>query len=72
MNATQKITFAAGALAITVIGSLLVTAPMAFAHQVAVTTQSQYEASRLQAAPSGHLASEDTGEHSALVASNRA
>ncbi len=40
MNAIQKATFAATALAITLIGAALVTAPMAFARPVPVMAQS--------------------------------
>lgn len=40
MNAIQKATFAATALAITLVGAALVTAPMAFARPVPVMAQS--------------------------------
>jgi hypothetical protein len=40
MNAIQKATFAASALAITCLGAALVTAPMAFARPVALVAQS--------------------------------
>jgi hypothetical protein len=40
MNAIQKATFAATALAITLVGAVLVTAPMAFARPVPVMAQS--------------------------------
>ncbi|MGH8200817.1 MAG: hypothetical protein ACREVO_10705 [Steroidobacteraceae bacterium] len=39
MNAIQKATFAASALAITCLGAALVTAPMAFARPVALVAQ---------------------------------
>lgn len=42
MNALQKATFAATALAITLVGAALVTAPIAFARPVPVMAQGGY------------------------------
>jgi hypothetical protein len=54
MNAIQKAAFAASALAITLIGAALVTAPIAFARPVPVVAYSGCSAQSLQLTPSAH------------------
>lgn len=71
MNATQKITFAAGALAITIVGALLVTAPMAFAQPVPMTAQSDCATLSLQANLSGHGECGGASHGTGLIALNR-
>jgi hypothetical protein len=72
MNAIQKATFAASALAITVVGAALVTAPLAFArslpavaHQICTTSPSG------QRSMSGHLGCHGVDAQTGLVALNR-
>jgi hypothetical protein len=71
MNAIQKATFAASALAITVVGALLVTAPMAFAHPVPVTTHNDCSTTSLQLTVSGHVNCNDVSRDAGLLALNR-
>jgi hypothetical protein len=71
MNAIQKATFAASALAITVVGALLVTAPMAFAHPVPVTTHNDCSTPSLQIALAGHDNCNDVSRDAGLFALNR-
>ncbi|MHB8813105.1 MAG: hypothetical protein ACYDAE_07545 [Steroidobacteraceae bacterium] len=59
MNAIQKATFAASALAITIVGAALVTAPMAFARPVVVVAHSAYSAPSLQLARNADLVALD-------------
>ncbi len=71
MNAIQKATFAASALAITIVGSLLVTAPMVFAHVVPVTTHNGCSIPSLQLAVAGGVDCADTDRAAGLIALNR-
>ena len=48
MNAIQKATFAASALAVTCLGAALVTAPLAFARPITVVAQSDCATPGLQ------------------------
>ena len=67
MNAIQKATFAASALAITLVGAALVTAPMAFARPVPVLAHSACSTPSLQLTLSGHV----TCQGAELIAFNR-
>lgn len=70
MNAIQKATFAASALAITLVGAVLATAPMAFARPVPVTAHSACPTSGLQLTLAAHV--DCTGvRNTQLVALNR-
>ncbi len=71
MNAIQKATFAASALAITIVGSLLVTAPMAFAHAVPVTTHNGCPTPSLQLTVSAGVDCAGNDRAAGLVALNR-
>jgi hypothetical protein len=53
MNTIQKATFAASALAITLVGAALVTAPIAFARPLPVVAHSGCAPAALQFAQSG-------------------
>jgi hypothetical protein len=55
MNAIQKATFAASALAITLVGAALATAPMAFARPVPVTAHTDCSTPSLELTLSGHV-----------------
>ena len=55
MNAIQKATFAASALAITLVGAALATAPMAFARPVPFMAHSDCSTPSLQLTLSGHV-----------------
>ena len=67
MNAIQKATFAASALAITLIGAALATAPMAFARPVPVMAHSDCSTPSLQLTLSGRVTCTGTE----LIAFNR-
>ena len=67
MNAIQKATFAATALAITLVGAVLVTAPMAFARPVPVMAHNDCSTPSLQLTLSGHVVCTGAG----LIAFNR-
>jgi hypothetical protein len=67
MNAIQKATFAASALAITLVGAALATAPMAFARPVPVMAHSDCSTPSLQLTLSGHV----TCSGAELIAFNR-
>ena len=69
MNAIQKATFAASALAITLVGAALVTAPMAFARPVAVVAHADCSTTSLTLA--GHGDCSDFSHESGLIAFNR-
>ena len=69
MNAIQKATFAASALAITLVGAALVTAPMAFARPVPVTAHNDCSTSSVQVASAGQCG--NFSYASGLVALNR-
>ena len=71
MNAIQKATVAASALAITLVGAVLVTAPLAFARPVPVVAHQDCTAPSLQLAPSGHLDCYGVNGETDLVALNR-
>ncbi|HXS20447.1 MAG TPA: hypothetical protein VN735_04410 [Steroidobacteraceae bacterium] len=71
MNAIQKATFAASALAITLVGAALVTAPMAFARPVPAVAQSGCSTASLQLTVSGHVACTGHSRGGALIAFNR-
>lgn len=71
MNAIQKATFAASALAITLVGAVLVTAPMAFARPVPVMAHSDCVTSSLQVTLSGHVACQGGTRDAGLIALNR-
>jgi hypothetical protein len=68
MNAIQKTTFAASALAITLAGAVLVTAPLAFARPVPVVAHRDCASASLQV--SRELCRGAVGE-TGLVALNR-
>jgi hypothetical protein len=53
MNTIQKATFAASALAITLVGAALVTAPIAFARPLAVAAQNDCATASVQAGCAG-------------------
>jgi hypothetical protein len=71
MNAIQKATFAASALAITLVGAVLVTAPMALARPVPVMAHNDCAAPSLQLTLAGRVACNDAGRDAGLVALNR-
>ncbi|HEV2270896.1 MAG TPA: hypothetical protein VGR92_15690 [Steroidobacteraceae bacterium] len=71
MNAIQKATFAASALAITLVGAALVTAPMAFARPVQVTAHNDCSTPSVQLALAGHVQCGNFSYESGLVALNR-
>lgn len=71
MNAIQKATFAATALAITLVGAALATAPMAFARPVPLAAHNDCTTSTLQLTLSGHVACNHAGHRAALFALNR-
>jgi hypothetical protein len=70
MNAIQKAAFAASALAITILGAALATAPMAFARPVPVSAHGNCSASSLQLTLAGNVSCMGGGE-ARLVALNR-
>ena len=70
MNAIQKATFAATALAITLVGAVLVTAPMAFARPLPVMAHNDCSTPSLQRTLSGR-ACDDVGHDGGLIALNR-
>lgn len=72
MNAIQKATFAASALAITCLGAALVTAPMAFARPVARVAQNVCATSTLQLSESGQVSCGGLAGGTTLIALNRA
>jgi hypothetical protein len=71
MNAIQKATFAASALAITVIGAALVTAPIAFARAMPVVARSGCSAPSPQLTLSRRVHCADVRRDSGLIALNR-
>ncbi|MGH8318165.1 MAG: hypothetical protein ACREUL_09340 [Steroidobacteraceae bacterium] len=71
MNAIQKTTFAASALAITLLGAALVTAPLAFARPVPAAAQVDCPTPRLQLVLSGHVECHGASRDAGLVALNR-
>jgi hypothetical protein len=71
MNAIQKATVAASALAITLVGAVLVTAPLAFARSVPALAREGCTAPSLQLAPSGHLKCHGVNGETSWLALNR-
>lgn len=71
MNAIQKVAFAASALAITLVGAALVTAPMAFAQPVPVVAHHVCSTSTLQLALGGNVGCASGSPDAGLVAFNR-
>lgn len=67
MNTIQKTTFAASALAITLAGAVLVTAPLAFARPVPVVAHQDCASASLQSRGLCRAAAREAG----LVALNR-
>jgi len=71
MNAIQKVAFAASALAITLVGAALVTAPMAFAHPMQVVAQGGCSTPAAQVTPLRLPACQNVSRDLELVALNR-
>ena len=71
MNAIQKATFAASALAITLVGAALVTAPLAFARSVPVVAQQTCSTASRQLPVSGQPVCHGVDVGTGLVALNR-
>ncbi len=71
MNTIRKATFAASALAITLVGALSVTAPMTFARPQPVMTHDACSVSSVQLALAGHVRCTDAGRDANLLAFNR-
>jgi hypothetical protein len=69
MNAIQKATSAVSALAITLVGAALVTAPIAFARPLPLVAHNDCTTSSLQVTQSGHLACADFTRDAELIAS---
>ena len=70
MNAIRKAAFAASALAITLVGAALVTAPIAFARPIPLAAHNCLAPSA-HAALAGQAGCRDLGRDSGLVALNR-
>ena len=68
MNAIQKATFAASALAITLVGAALVTAPIAFARPLPLVAHSDCTTSSLRLA---HVSCGGLDAGTGLIALNR-
>lgn len=71
MNAIRKAAFAASALAITLVGSALVTAPIAFARSVPVMAHQACSAPSLQIASAGQAECTSASPDAGLMAFNR-
>jgi len=71
MNAIQKAGFAVSALAITIVGAALATAPMAFARSVAVVAHSDCATASLQLTRSAGIDCNDVSRDARLIALNR-
>ncbi|MGA7540425.1 MAG: hypothetical protein WBW93_16835 [Steroidobacteraceae bacterium] len=71
MNAIQKATVATSALAITLVGAALVTAPLAFARSQPLAAHHGCTTSSLQLTVSGHLDCYGVKGETGLVALNR-
>ena len=71
MNAIQKAAFAASALAITLVGAALGTAPIAFAQPVQVVAHSDCSTPSLQLTLTGYAGCQNVSGGSGLVALNR-
>jgi len=72
MNAIRRAAFAASALAITLVGAVFVTAPMAFAGPEPTAAHQSCSTPSLGLASAGHLACKSAGSDAWLVAFNRA
>ena len=70
MNAIQKASFAASALAITIIGAALAAAPINFARPVPVAAHGQCSTPSLQLTLSRHVTCAGVGSGSGLIALN--
>ncbi|HEX5461578.1 MAG TPA: hypothetical protein VFX20_16575 [Steroidobacteraceae bacterium] len=71
MNAIHKAAFAVSALAITIVGAALATAPMAFARSVPLVAHGDCATSSLQLTLSGHVDCRDASRDARLIALNR-
>jgi hypothetical protein len=71
MNTIQKATFAASALAITLVGAALVTAPIAFARPLPVVAHSDCVTASAQLTQSGHVGCAGFSRDAGLIALNR-
>ncbi len=71
MNAIQKAAFAASALAITLVGAALVTAPIAFARPVPVVAHAECSTPRLQQELTGFAGCRQMSVGPGLIALNR-
>lgn len=71
MSTIQKATFAASALAITLVGSVLVTAPMLFARPVPIVAHAACSTSSRQLTLVARASCDGVGRDSPLLALNR-
>ncbi|MGH8318164.1 MAG: hypothetical protein ACREUL_09335 [Steroidobacteraceae bacterium] len=71
MNAIQKATFAASALAITCLGAVLVTAPLAFARPEPAVARDACATPSLQLTLSNHVRCNGISPEAGLIAFNR-
>lgn len=71
MNTARKATFAASALAITIVGAVLVTAPMLFAKPMSVVANRACSTSSPQLILAGHGHCDDINRNSLLLVFNR-
>jgi hypothetical protein len=71
MNAIQKATFAVSALAITLVGAALVTAPIAFARPLPLVAHSDCTTYGPRLDQPGHVGCADFGGDVGLIALNR-
>jgi hypothetical protein len=71
MNTIQKATFAASALAITLVGAALVTAPMAFARPTPLAAHQTCSTPSLPVTLAGHVECGSASPDGGLIALNR-
>lgn len=71
MNAIRKAAFAASALAITLVGAALATAPLAFARSQPIVAHDACSTSSLQLTLAGHVECSGAGPAAGLIAFNR-
>lgn len=71
MNAIRKAAFAAGALAITLVGAALVTAPMVFARSEPIVARDTCSTPSLQLTLAGHVECTSASPEAGLIAFNR-
>ena len=71
MNAIRKAAFAASALAITVVGAALATAPLAFARPEAIVARHACSTTSLQVTLAGQAQCKSAGSVAGLIAFNR-